>query len=141
MIIVGDNEEGFFYGMQTLLQLLPADKNSNFKSQNLKLKSRTLNPLCQYRTIPGFNTAECISIVGRHFFAVYFIKKYIDYLAFLKYNTFHWHLTEDQGWRIEIKKYPRLTSVGGFRNGTIIGHHRAPEMIVFIMVVFIHRIK
>ncbi|MEO8852207.1 MAG: family 20 glycosylhydrolase, partial [Ginsengibacter sp.] len=52
-----------------------------------------------------------------------YIKKYIDYLAYFKYNTFHWHLTEDQGWRIEIKKYPRLTSVGGFRNGTIIGHY------------------
>ena len=61
--------------------------------------------------------------VGRHFFGVNEIKKYIDYLAYHKFNTFHWHLTEDQGWRIEIKKYPLLTSVGGFRNGTIIGHH------------------
>ena len=61
--------------------------------------------------------------VGRHFFGVDEVKKYIDYLAYHKFNTFHWHLTEDQGWRIEIKKYPLLTSVGGFRNGTIIGHH------------------
>ncbi|HEU5167613.1 MAG TPA: family 20 glycosylhydrolase, partial [Chitinophagaceae bacterium] len=52
-----------------------------------------------------------------------FIKKYIDYLAFHKMNYFHWHLTEDQGWRIEIKKYPRLISVGAWRNGTIIGRH------------------
>ena len=52
-----------------------------------------------------------------------FIKKYIDYLALHKMNYFHWHLTEDQGWRIEIKKYPKLTSVGAWRNGTIIGRH------------------
>ena len=51
------------------------------------------------------------------------VKKYIDYLAYQKFNTFHWHLTEDQGWRIEIKRYPKLTSVGGFRNGTVIGHY------------------
>ena len=56
------------------------------------------------------------------FFFVDYVKKYIDYLALHKFNTFHWHLTEDQGWRIEIKKYPKLTSVGGYRNGTIIGH-------------------
>ena len=61
--------------------------------------------------------------VGRHFFGVNEIKKYIDYLAYHKLNYFHWHLTEDQGWRIEIKKYPLLTSVGGYRNGTIIGHN------------------
>ena len=61
--------------------------------------------------------------VGRHFFPPEFIKKYIDYLAYHKFNTFHWHLTEDQGWRIEIKKYPKLTSVGGYRNGTIIGRN------------------
>jgi hexosaminidase len=60
--------------------------------------------------------------VGRHFFPVDFIKKYIDYIALHKMNYFHWHLTEDQGWRIEIKKYPRLTEVGAYRDGTIIGH-------------------
>jgi hexosaminidase len=61
--------------------------------------------------------------VGRHFFPVSFIKKYIDYLALHKFNTFHWHLTEDQGWRIQIKKYPKLTQVGAWRNGTIIGRY------------------
>jgi hexosaminidase len=59
--------------------------------------------------------------VGRHFFSIEFVKRYIDYLAMHKMNQFHWHLTEDQGWRIEIKKYPRLTEVGGWRNGTVIG--------------------
>ena len=61
--------------------------------------------------------------VSRHFFPVLFIKKYIDYLALHKFNYFHWHLSEDQGWRIEIKKYPRLTEVGAWRNGTIIGRY------------------
>lgn len=50
------------------------------------------------------------------------MKQYLDILALHKINTFHWHLTEDQGWRIEIKKYPELTKTGGFRNGTIVGH-------------------
>jgi hexosaminidase len=61
--------------------------------------------------------------VARHYMPVDFIKKYIDYLAAYKFNTFHWHLTDDQGWRIEIKKYPLLTQVGGWRNGTIIGRY------------------
>src|SRR5690242_1228982 len=110
------SNEGLFYGMQTLLQLLPETKreapSAGFLIPELSIKDY---PRFQYR---GMHLD-----VGRHFFDVDFVKKYIDYLAFLKYNTFHWHLTEDQGWRIEIKKYPRLTSVGGFRNGTIIGHY------------------
>ncbi len=61
--------------------------------------------------------------VGRHFFPIPFVKKYIDYIALHKMNYFHWHLTEDQGWRIEIKKYPKLTEVGGYRNGTIVGRY------------------
>ena len=61
--------------------------------------------------------------VGRHFYDVEAIKRFIDLMAMHKYNTFHWHLTEDQGWRIEIKKYPKLTEVGGFRKETLIGHY------------------
>lgn len=114
--IGGVSNEAIFYGIQTLLQLLPAEKPTagsiNFDIPQLTIKDY---PRFQYR---GMHLD-----VGRHFFDVDFIKKYIDFLAYQKYNTFHWHLTEDQGWRIEIKKYPRLTSVGGYRNGTIIGHH------------------
>lgn len=114
--ISGVSGEAVFYGVQTLLQLLPADKpadeNISFEIPQLFIKDY---PRFQYR---GMHLD-----VGRHFFDVDFVKKYIDYMALQKYNTFHWHLTEDQGWRIEIKKYPRLTSVGGFRNGTIIGHY------------------
>lgn len=114
--IGGVSNEALFYGIQTLLQLLPpekpADGNINFEIPQLAIKDY---PRFQYR---GMHLD-----VGRHFFDVDFVKKYIDFLAYQKYNTFHWHLTEDQGWRIQIKKYPRLTSVGGFRNGTIIGHY------------------
>jgi hexosaminidase len=114
--ISGVSNEAIFYGIQTLLQLLPTEKpatnNINFEIPQLAIKDY---PRFQYR---GMHLD-----VGRHFFDVNFVKKYIDYIAYLKYNTFHWHLTEDQGWRIEIKKYPRLTSVGGFRNGTIIGRY------------------
>ncbi len=61
--------------------------------------------------------------VARHFFPVDFVKRYIDLLTLYKMNRFHWHLTEDQGWRIEIKKYPKLTEIGGFRSETLIGHY------------------
>jgi hexosaminidase len=61
--------------------------------------------------------------VCRHFFPISFVKKYIDYLAAYKFNTFHWHLTDDQGWRIEIKKYPELINIGSKRNGTLIGRY------------------
>lgn len=114
--ITSASNEGLFYGLQTLLQLLPETKDvslsTGFSIPGLLIKDY---PRFQYR---GMHLD-----VGRHFFDVDYVKKYIDYLAYFKYNTFHWHLTEDQGWRIEIKRYPRLTSVGGFRNGTIIGHY------------------
>ena len=105
-------ETGLFYGMQTIIQLLPAKKTSAI---NIPMLSITDYPRFDYR---GMHLD-----VGRHFFPVEFVKKYIDYLAFHKFNHFHWHLTDDQGWRIEIKKYPKLTSVGGYRNGTIIGRY------------------
>jgi hexosaminidase len=65
--------------------------------------------------------------VGRHFMPKEFVKKYIDLLALQKMNTFHWHLTEDQGWRLEILKYPRLTQVGAWRTQTIIGHQQGGD--------------
>jgi len=114
--INGTSNEALFYGIQSLLQLLPADKDS---IQNTPLGI----PQVTIKDYPRFQYRGMHLDVGRHFFGVDEVKKYIDYLAFHKFNTFHWHLTEDQGWRIEIKKYPLLTSVGGFRNGTIIGHH------------------
>ena len=110
--IAGHTENGTFYGIQSLIQLLPLEKSQTFTGPFLSIEDR---PRFAYR---GMHLD-----VGRHFFPVDFIKKYIDFIAMYKLNTFHWHLTEDQGWRIEIRQYPRLTSVGGFRNGTIIGRY------------------
>ena len=109
--------QGLFYGLQTLLQLMPVSKEDN----NVKVSFQI--PQISIADYPQFAYRGMHLDVGRHFFDVSFIKKYLDYLAFHKFNTFHWHLTEDQGWRIEIKKYPLLTSVGGYRNGTIIGRY------------------
>jgi hexosaminidase len=110
--IEGDSYQGTFYGLQTLIQLLPVAK-----SQALAI------PCLSIEDYPRFEYRGLHLDVSRHFFPVDFVKKYIDYIALHKMNYFHWHLTEDQGWRIEIKKYPRLTSVGAYRNGTIIGRY------------------
>ena len=105
--------KGAFYAVQSLLQLLPLPSSANtFKIACINIKDE---PQFKYR---GMHLD-----VGRHFFSVDFIKKYIDLMARLKMNTFHWHLTEDQGWRIEIKKYPKLQEIAAFRNETLIGHY------------------
>lgn len=110
--VEGDSYMGTFYGMQSLLQLLPAKPQTNF---DLPCASINDYPRFQYR---GLHLD-----VTRHFFPLEFVKKYIDYIALHKMNTFHWHLTDDQGWRIEIKKHPRLSTVAAYRNGTIIGRY------------------
>ncbi len=110
--IGGDNAAGVFYGIQTLIQLLPAQPSKELAIQQVSIVDS-----------PRFAYRGMMLDVGRHFFPVKDVKKFIDFLALHKINNFHWHLTEDQGWRIEIKKYPKLTQVGGCRNGTIIGHH------------------
>ncbi len=109
---------GTFYAIQTLIQLLQTTlEKSNLKNNQLSV------PLVTIKDYPRFAYRGMHLDVARHFQPVAFVKKYIDYLAAYKFNTFHWHLTDDQGWRIEIKKYPRLTEVGGYRNGTIIGRY------------------
>ncbi|TDH28517.1 beta-N-acetylhexosaminidase [Segetibacter sp. 3557_3] len=110
--IQGDTYKGTFYGMQSLLQLLPVEPSKQLQVAAVNLADQ---PRFSYR---GLHLDVC-----RHFFPVDYVKKYIDFLALHKMNTFHWHLTDDQGWRIEIKKYPKLTEVGGYRNGTIIGRY------------------
>jgi hexosaminidase len=110
--IDGADESGVFYGMQSLLQLLPLDKAGSLTIPGLKINDK---PRYAYRGM--------MLDVARHFFPPDFVKKYIDYLALHKMNYLHWHLTEDQGWRIEIKKHPKLTEIGAWRNGTIIDHH------------------
>ena len=110
--ITGNSAQGTFYGMQTLIQLLPVEKSNSLIIAAVDVKDE-----------PRFVYRGGMLDVGRHFFPVAFVKKYIDYLAMHKMNYFHWHLTEDQGWRIEIKKYPKLTEIGSYRNGSIIGRY------------------
>ena len=112
VVIEGNSDIGTFYGMQTLIQLLPIEKSKTLKIAAVTVKDE-----------PRFEYRGAMLDVARHFFPVSFVKKYIDYLALHKMNYFHWHLTEDQGWRIEIKKYPRLTEIGSKRNGTIVGRY------------------
>ena len=111
--------EGLFYGLQSLLQLLPVEV---FSSGQIDEPINWTIPTVEIKDQPRFSWRGMHLDVGRHFFDVDFIKKTIDYLAMHKMNTFHWHLTEDQGWRIEIKSRPRLTSISAFRDGTLMGH-------------------
>lgn len=106
--IKASTSKGFFYGTQSLIQMLPADKHI------------ALLPYMTIKDEPRFKWRGLHLDVGRHFYPVDFVKKYIDLMAFYKLNTFHWHLTEDQGWRIEIKKYPKLTEIGSQRKETIV---------------------
>lgn len=117
IIIVG-RDAGLFYGVQSLIQLLADAKNSGNNAINcVEIDDR---PRFKYR---GMHLD-----VSRHFFPASFIKEYLDLLAAYKINTFHWHLTDDQGWRIEIKKYPKLTEVGSQRAQTLIGNsHTRPK--------------
>ncbi len=110
-ITIYGSQKSLFSGIQTLLQLLSPNK------KNLSI------PQLSIMDYPRFPYRGMHLDVARHFFPVSVVKKYIDYLAAYKFNTFHWHLTDDQGWRIEIKKYPLLTKVGGYRNGTITGRY------------------
>ncbi|MGG9963532.1 beta-N-acetylhexosaminidase [Ferruginibacter sp. SUN106] len=118
--ITGDNEEGVFYGVQTLLQLFESPDKS---AAIVRIAPLAKIPYVSIQDHPRFAYRGMHLDVARHFFPVSFVKKYIDYLAAYKYNTFHWHLTDDQGWRIEIKKYPLLTQVGGCRAQTLIGRY------------------
>ncbi len=108
--IVGKSNQGVFYGVQSLIQLLPTERASTLAI-----------PAVNITDYPRFDYRGMHLDVSRHFFDVAFIKKYIDYLAYHKMNYFHWHLTDDHGWRIEIKKYPKLTEIGAWRNGSIVG--------------------
>jgi hexosaminidase len=103
---------GLFYGVQSLLQLVPARPNG-----------AVALPAATIEDHPRFAYRGMHLDVSRHFFSVDEVKRYIDVMAAYKLNTFHWHLTDDQGWRIEIKRYPRLTQVGATRAQSPIGHY------------------
>ena len=108
--ISGQTANGVFYGIQTLRKTIPATVTTDI-----------LLPAGEIKDEPRFSYRGMHLDVCRHFYPVEFVKRYIDLLALHNMNTFHWHLTEDQGWRIEIKKFPKLTEVGSIRNKTVIG--------------------
>jgi len=99
---------GLFYGSQTLLQLLPPEI---FSASKVKHHAWTA-PCAEITDSPRFVWRGFMLDVSRHFFSVPEVKQVLDLMALYKLNTFHWHLVDDQGWRIEIKQYPKLTSVG-----------------------------
>lgn len=112
--IQANNVKGVFYGIQSLLQIFP--------QPGTEKEEKIILPAIYIEDKPRFVYRGMHLDVSRHFFPVSFVKQYIDLMAMYKFNTLHWHLTEDQGWRIEIKKYPRLTEVGAWREKTIVGH-------------------
>jgi len=116
--IAGSDPAGIFYGTQTLRQLLSADIESGVPVR----KSSWLIPAARISDGPRYAYRGMHLDVSRHFFSAESVKRYIDLIALHKMNFFHWHLTDDQGWRIEIKAYPRLTEIGGTRSETVVGH-------------------
>ncbi len=129
--ITAPTPHSLFNGVQSLLQLFPPQifqKDYTLVPQN----TQWVIPAVKITDYPHFKYRGMHLDVSRHFFGVKFIKQYIDLLAMYKMNRFHWHLTGDQGWRIQIKKYPKLTEIGAWRDSTVIGpynsgrydHHR-----------------
>jgi hexosaminidase len=109
---------GIFYGIQTLLQLFPPA----IYGQGPRPGITWTLPQLEIEDFPRFPWRGAMLDCCRHFQPIEFVRKFIDLMALHKLNVFHWHLTDDQGWRIEIKKYPRLTEIGAWRRGTWMGH-------------------
>lgn len=110
-LISANTPNGLFYGIQTLIQLLPKEIESETVVTNI---AWTI-PAISITDYPRFAWRGIMLDVSRHFFAKEYVKEYIDQIARYKYNRFHWHLTDDNGWRVEIKSYPKLTEVGAWR--------------------------
>jgi hexosaminidase len=119
IILSGATGKGEFYALQSLLQLLPPQIFSSSFEKGVKWTV----PACTIFDRPRYGHRGSMLDVSRHFFPVSFVKRYIDLLALHKMNRFHWHLTDDQGWRIEIKKYPKLTEIGSKRKESMKGHY------------------
>ena len=113
VVIEGATAAGVFYGVQTLRKSIPVDKS---------LTEVTL-PGVVLKDAPRFGYRGVMLDCARHYFPVKFVKQFIDLIAMHNMNVFHWHLTDDQGWRIEVKKYPGLAKVGSVREKTVLGHN------------------
>jgi hexosaminidase len=111
IIITYSSEASCFYAINSLIQLIHVNEQNYFIDE------------CFVQDSPRFQWRGLHLDVSRHFFSVDEVKRYIDLMAFYKFNVFHWHLTDDQGWRIEILKYPKLTSIGSRRDSTLNGHY------------------
>ena len=107
------SESSCFNALQSLFQLITMEDDSN----------RFKIPVSFVKDYPSFRWRGLHLDVSRHFFSVAEVKKYLDLMSMYKFNVFHWHLTDDQGWRIEIKRYPKLTSIGAWRDSTIENHY------------------
>lgn len=105
------SQESQFYAINSILQLFQSDDKGWYLSK------------CKVVDFPAFKWRGLHLDVSRHFYTVDEVKRFIDLMALYKFNTFHWHLTDDQGWRIEIKQYPKLTEIGAFRDSTMMGHY------------------
>lgn len=112
--VTASKPNGLFYGVQSICQLLPAEIYGATKAKNV---SWTV-PCCNIQDEPQFSYRGLMLDVGRYFMPKEFVMKLIDLMSMHKQNMFHWHLTDDQGWRIEIKKYPKLTTIGAWRKET-----------------------
>ncbi len=121
--IASPTAAGLFYGVQSLRQLLPAEIYGHKKAA-IEWKISCV----EIKDYPRFKWRGMHLDVGRYFMSKEFVKKFIDLIAQHKFNRFHMHLTDDQGWRIEIKKYPKLTEIGAWRKETVIGHVRKKPM-------------
>ena len=120
IVITGGSAKGVWWGLQSLSQIL-IDSASKAEGGQLKLAGLEIEDW------PEFAYRGAMLDCCRHFIPFEDVKKYIDIMAYHKLNTFHWHLTEDQGWRIEIKKYPLLTEIGSKREDTLVNHLREKE--------------
>lgn len=138
VVITANEPAGLFYGMQTLLQLLPKEIESK-----TAIKMNWTIPSAKITDYPRFGWRGLMLDVSRNFFTKEEVKLYIDQISRYKYNTFHWHLTDDNGWRIEIKSLPKLTEVGAWRvpRSGQFGERVAPNLGKQLrMEVFIHRL-
>lgn len=119
-LVEASSLNGVIYAIQTIKQLLPVQ----IYGKELAAEQDWTIPCVEINDAPRFGYRGMMLDVARHFFTVDQVKKCLDLMEIHKLNTFHWHLTDDQGWRIEIKKYPRLTQIGSVRKETLIGHYR-----------------
>ena len=118
VMVTASGLNGFNYAVQTLKQMLPVD----IYAETVAADKEWSIPCCKIEDAPRFGYRGMHLDESRHFFGMDAVKRYLDIMEIHKLNTFHWHLTDDQGWRIEIKKYPKLTKIGSIRKKTVIGH-------------------